>query len=72
MGVICDISEKICRIYNVYEIITMWMTANIHKHVMWMSANRLNGGGSPFGRGICIWWGYQITDGRMQLNITTG
>lgn len=40
--------------------------------VMWMTANRLNGGGSLSNRGICIWWAYQITDGRMQLNTTTG
>lgn len=72
IGVICDISETIWKIYSVYEMITVWMTANLHNHVMWMTANRLNGSGSVSNRGICIWWSCQITDGRMQLNITTG
>lgn len=72
IGGICDISETIWRIYSVYETIITWMTANIHNYVMWMTANRLNGDGSLSNRGICIWWGYQITDGRMQLNIITG
>lgn len=39
IGVICDISETIWKIYSVYEMITMWMTANIQKHVMGMTAN---------------------------------
>lgn len=39
---------------------------------MQMTANRLNGGGSLSNRGLCIWWGYQIMNGRMQLNIITG